>query len=256
MRGTCRVVGCRAGSPSDGMAASGYLITFCDGAILVDCGPGVVLSLLPHEIKMLKGVIITHEHADHMLDVMALAYHLCFPSPKQQIPLVAPKSVVNKLHEYDTLFGIASLPELARPIEQTFSLQSVEPGEDLSIAGHRFRTHGMIHPVETLAIRSDELSLAYTADGAYSEELVAFVRNCRCLISEATYETPDGHDLISHGHMTASECGMLAREAHVKELVITHLADHRSSDRTYDLVKASYDGIMTMAYAGLELYCH
>ena len=254
MKTVCKVLGCRAGSPINGVPASGYLIKFPDGNILMDCGPGVMLSLTEEEVDKLMGVIITHQHADHVLDLMSMAYYLGFPNKRKPIPIYAPDSVFSMLNKFDEVFGIATLEMLKTPIGSAFSYKPVVPGEPFHIEKHRFQTLLMKHPVETMAVKSEELGLVYTADGAYTEMLSYFIRGSSTLIAEATYPEKKHHDLEAHGHMTAEQCALLAENANIQQLIVTHLSDAQSGSITMSIVKSFFDGIIILAYPGLEIY--
>jgi ribonuclease BN (tRNA processing enzyme) len=92
MKQSLRIVGCRAGSPLYNQPASGSILRTERGSVLFDCGPGVLVSLTDEEFANLQAVVITHRHADHCLDLMALAYRLLFPLPKKPLALIGPPS--------------------------------------------------------------------------------------------------------------------------------------------------------------------
>lgn len=257
MSANIRIVGCRAGSPLFQQPASGTLLSADKGTVLIDCGPGVLVSLLNNEVDRLRAVILTHRHADHTMDLMALAYRLLFPYVKKRIPLYGPPSIRTFIDEYDTLYGIPSLPTLHHPIEQAFEFFSVTPGDEFSIDGFgRFGTCVMHHPVETMAVKSFEYRFAITADGAYTPTLQSFCEGCcDILISEATYSDGDGRHIEEHGHMTAQQCALLAERAKVKYLVVSHLSDPTDSEVTMKTVKTYFSGEALLGRPGLRLVC-
>jgi ribonuclease BN (tRNA processing enzyme) len=253
MKELFKVIGCRAGSPADGIPASGYVIEGPSGNVLIDCGPGVVLSLKKDEIDNLTGVVITHQHADHCLDLIALSYNLSFPTKKKKIPLYGPPSLLKTLEILDETFCIETLPTLKTPIFTAFEFIPVKPGDSFSVGAYTFDTVEMEHPVPTMAVRSRNYKLVYTSDGAYTDSLVEFCKGTSCLIAEATYPHLEGKDLKKHGHMTARLCAELAAASGVKELIITHLSDFNDSPLTSDIVKGYFSGNIEIAYPGLEI---
>src|SRR5262249_9451927 len=76
------VIGCSAAAERPGGACSSYLVTYGNLNLLLDCGPGS-LSVLRQEIKPrnLDGIILSHCHADHTLDLVPLAYYLKYAPP-------------------------------------------------------------------------------------------------------------------------------------------------------------------------------
>ncbi len=253
MKGLFKVVGCMAGSPSNGIPASGYLIKGADGNILIDCGPGVVSALNRDEIENLSSVIISHQHSDHCLDLVALSYSFLFPNRRKKIPLYGPPALFETLKSIDNVFGIPTLSELQAPISMAFDFVSVKPGESFSAGAFVFDTLKMKHPVETIAIRSRDFNLVYTADGAYSNDLEIFCKGCEYLVAEATYPEQGNSDLEKHGHMTAEICGTLASSAGAKQLIITHLSDLKNSTLTIETAEQYFRGKIRLAYPGLEL---
>jgi ribonuclease BN (tRNA processing enzyme) len=253
MKGLFKIIGCRAGSPADGIPASGYIIKGPSGNVLIDCGPGVVLSLKKDEIDHLTGVVITHQHADHCLDLMALSYNLLFPIKKKKIPLYGPPSLLKTLDMLDKIFCIETLPTLKAPIFTAFEFIPLKPGDSFSVGAYAFDTFKMEHPVPTMAVRSRNYKLVYTSDGAYTDSLRDFCKGANHLIAEATYPYLEGNDLKKHGHMTARLCAELAAASGVKELIITHLSDFNDCSLTRDIAKRYFSGNIEIAYPGLEI---
>ncbi|MGI5173307.1 MBL fold metallo-hydrolase [Treponema sp. OMZ 840] len=252
---TClKIIGSRAGSPIKGNPASGYLLKTEDGNILIDCGSGVVAQLEDCECANLIAVIITHRHADHCLDVMALAYKLTFPHLKKKIPLYCNQETKKTLLQYDKVFGIPTLKTMRTPIATSFDFHVVVTGEDFSVSDkYTFQTIKTVHPVDTMALKAVDFGFVFSADGAATDEFEAFCKGARVLLSEATYVTEAGHNLFEHGHMTASLVGRLAARTGVKKLIITHLADQNDAEITLDLVKKEFKGDVKLALPNLEI---
>jgi len=256
MSDVLRIIGCRAGSPVQGSPASGYLLRTSKGNILIDCGSGVLVNMLDRDFDNLIGVVVTHCHADHCLDLMALAYRQVFPVLSRKLPLYGPPSLLHIIQSYDKLFGIPSLPTMGKPITTAFDFHPVVPGEQFTVGGFwSFDTLRMIHPVETMAIRSIEFSFVFTADGAYTQALQDFCTGSRFILSEATYPDEVGHNILEHGHMAASQCAALAQKAGARLLVVTHLSDPADNAVTMETIGRSFTGEARLAQPGLEIEC-
>ncbi|MCS6880344.1 MAG: MBL fold metallo-hydrolase [Oscillochloridaceae bacterium] len=253
MSATLTILGCRAGAPANGAAASGYLIQSNHATILVDCGPGVALTLASLDPPpILDAVIVSHRHADHCGDLLALAYQRCFPEPHSALPLFGPPDLAAILDGLDRLFGIPSLPALTRPLRHSFAFYPVTPGDTFVAAGVLVETCAACHPVPTLAMRFPELGLAYTADTALTETLIEHMDRAAVLLAEATYPTDAGRDLERHGHMTAAQAGELAQRAAAGRLLLTHLAAPADADETYQAAARRYAGAITVVTPGLR----
>ncbi len=254
MRCTFTVIGCRAGSPDENGPASGYVVEAEGVTVLVDCGPGVVLALAAAGlINSLNAAIITHQHADHCADVVALAYHLLFPHRRAPVPLFGAIETKQVLDSLDELFGIPSLPVLSKPVASALPFTELKPGSSTRIGDLRVDTIPAIHPVPTMSLRFPDLGLVYSSDGAISDELVRFSADARVLVAEATYVIDAGHDLEVHGHMTGALAGLLAQRSGAKQLVLTHLSDFDDAAATMQEAARVYSGPITLAVPGLKV---
>jgi ribonuclease BN (tRNA processing enzyme) len=67
------VLGRSPASPNPGEACAGYLVEGGGARLLVDIGPGVVSQLVRrHHPDELDAVVVSHMHADHVLDLVTL----------------------------------------------------------------------------------------------------------------------------------------------------------------------------------------
>lgn len=248
------VIGCRAGSPGLGSPASGYILNVGGTTFLVDCGPGVVAALAARGlVSQLSGVIITHAHANHCADLIALAYHRLFPEKQSPLPLFGPASLKRVLEALNATFGIPSLDDLKAPVSTAFSFSILKPESRQKLLGVDIQTHRTQHPIETLALKLPELHFIYTADGALTEGLVAFARGADVLLAEATYLDEAGHDLIGHGHMTAAGAGEFADRTGAHKLVLTHFSDLSEADMSCERARQVFSGDVISAKPDLRV---
>jgi ribonuclease BN (tRNA processing enzyme) len=248
------VIGCRAGSPGMSGPASGYVVRLTCATLLVDCGPGVVAGLAARGlIGELDGVIVTHPHADHCADLIALAYHRSFPRSLAPLPLFGPPALEAVIAKVDEAFGIPSLPELRAPIAHALPFNPLVADDLNDVLGCTVRTFTMNHPVQTFALRFEDIGLTYTADGALSPELVAFAQGSHVLLAEATYLNGEGRDLIAHGHMTAATVARLGLESGAQRLVVTHASDCAEVEAIRQEAERLYGAPVLAASPGLSV---
>lgn len=248
------VVGCRAGSPEGGVAASGYLLKTELSAILIDCGPGVAHEL--GRMALLDGlnaIIVSHRHADHCADLVALAYYRLFPHRRSALPLYGPSDLAQTQGALDTVFGIPTLPAMARPISDAFHFHPIEPRQTFCCSGVVVETLSARHPVPTLALRFPQWRLVYTADGALTAELVAFAQGASLVVADCTYVGRSERGLEAHGHMTPQAAARLAEEAGAERLLLTHLADYAQLEQARQDAQACTQAVVRVAQPGLSL---
>src|SRR5947208_5882379 len=71
-----------------GGACSGYLVEDSGTRLLLDCGNGVFSKLRQHvDYTKLDAVLISHLHADHILDLVPYAYALTYAPCQQPVPV-------------------------------------------------------------------------------------------------------------------------------------------------------------------------
>src|SRR4029077_6322872 len=73
-RPALHVLGCAPASGNPGEACSGYLVSAGGSRILLDCGPGVLSSLLARDAAPLDAIVLSHLHYDHVADLIPLGF--------------------------------------------------------------------------------------------------------------------------------------------------------------------------------------
>ena len=218
------VLGRSPSSPIAGVACAGYLVEGGGGRVLLDVGPGVVAQLLRvHHPDELDAVVVSHMHADHMLDLVTLRYVYPWRArPKdQRLRVVMPPGSADQL--LDLARGVGN----PRHFEDTFRLSEHD--------GHSpFRFGGLeIAPVETVhyipcwgfRVDADGSRLGYTADTGPEGAVGEVGDHADLLLSEATLRSleEDAQPPERRGHLLPAEAGAIAREAGARRLLLTHL---------------------------------
>ncbi len=234
---TMTVLGCRAGAPDAMSACSGYLLTSVTGTILVDCGSGVAAALAQTGMRdALDAVVVTHVHADHSLDLVALAYGQRFPEPRsERLPLWLPEASLDYVRQLDEVFGIASLPDLAHPVSQAFEVRplTLDGASAVEVVpGVRMTAHAARHAVPSAALRFSTASgtITFSSDTGWTQPVIDAATNADLFVCEATYLEASQQELDGHGHLTPELAGKLATHAAARHLVLTHLSHWRDAD--------------------------
>ena len=73
------ILGGSAAGPNPGQGCSGYLVESGTTRVVVDLGPGTFPELRRHvDYRLLDGVVLSHGHLDHFLDILTVRYALAY----------------------------------------------------------------------------------------------------------------------------------------------------------------------------------
>jgi ribonuclease BN (tRNA processing enzyme) len=246
--------GC-GGWPEPGRACSGFVVEHDGFRLALDLGYGTLprlLDLLGSSVADgLDAVVITHEHADHMVDLHGLFRARWFGRRHgPRVPLYAPEPVLGKVvaledpataDDLRVVFDWAPLP--ASPYEVgPFTLESVALPHHVPTAGVRLTAPG--------------LTIAYTGDTGPDPALVDLGRDADIYIVDATHPTPPptrcGRPRLL---LSAAEAGEIAAAAGAKRLLLTHFWP--DSDRQLAVTEArrAFAGQIFQANEGTVINC-
>ena len=202
-------------------ACSGYQVEVDERRLLLECGNGVFGKLRRHgDYERIDDVLISHLHADHMLDLVPFAYVLTYgPRLRSEQPrLHAPPGARAALRRLCGAWGSETL------IEKAFELTEYDPDAELAVGALRARFRLVPHYVPSYAIGLDDggARLVFSGDCGPNDALVELARDAELLLIEATLAKPDLED---GAHLTAAEAGEIGRRAGAKRLVVTHFSD-------------------------------
>jgi ribonuclease BN (tRNA processing enzyme) len=243
-----------------GGACSGYLIETEATKALLDCGNGVFGKLRERiDYTELDGVIISHLHADHFLDLVPYSYALTYAPRQQPVPvhtwegtdqparprLIAPPDAREIFRRVVGAWGNDDL------IESAFRIEEYAPGDQVEIGDIRASFHPVPHFVETFAVRisaGGSGEVVYSADTRPGDEIVDAARGADLLIIEGTLPRPERTGI--RGHLTPEEAGEHAREAGAKRVVITHISDELGDEWARKEAERGFGGPVEIAHEG------
>lgn len=219
-----------------GGACSGYLIEDSGTAVMLDCGNGAFAKLRAvRDYTEIDAVVISHLHADHILDLVPYAYGLLL-SPRQQPAsvagypgtadparprLVAPSGAGRTFGRLTGAWGSETL------IPDAFALEEYDPGATVEVGPLKASFRRVPHYVPSHAVSMSSTNgggrLTFGADCGPSEELVEAASGADLLLIEATLPRPER--AVARGHLTPAEAGDHARRAGAKRVVLIHISD-------------------------------
>lgn len=201
-------------------AAAGYLVE-TDRRLLFDFGPRTLATLIRTGVDRhrLQYVFFSHYHADHFSDFITFffdaVFHARFVAPRPPLTVFGPKGTRRLFGTIMKAFpGFSSAP--FRVTIKDLTDQTVRLGATRVTAGTVVHSRGLA--CQGYRVEHRGAVLAYSGDSEYCEGLVALCRGADVAVLDCSF--PVQHPV--KGHMTAHDCGRVARAAGVKRLVLSH----------------------------------
>ena len=217
----------------------GYLVTSDNTKLLLDCGNGSARNLnLPADFENLS-ILLSHLHKDHYGDLLSLGYasyiykNLGYLDERIKVYLPEPdyydaieygqdadgwgtsRTVSKKISDYEYLENFGD--------EHFLEFETYNPNKPLTIGNLPLSFLKNPHPIKTYSTKivENDSSLVYTGDTGYQgNKLATFAENADLLLCESTYL--QGQQRQTDNHLYAREAGQIAKQANVKQLVLTH----------------------------------
>ncbi|AZB42257.1 MBL fold metallo-hydrolase [Bacillus sp. FJAT-42376] len=235
------VIGQWGGYPGPGEASSGYLLEKNGYSLLLDCGSAVLSQLqLYTELKALDAVLISHYHHDHVADIGPLQYgRLVSGFLDKDVPVLPIYGHNGDQDGFDRL-----------TYKHVTEGRVYDPDQPLQIGPFQVRFLQTDHPAECYAFRitDGESVIVYTADSSFKEEFIPFSEGADLLISECNfYAEQDGK---SAGHMNCHDAAVIARDADVKQCLLSHLPHFGNHQDLLNEAKTIYNGSIQLASKG------
>ncbi len=233
------VLGTQSPYNTQGHNCPGFLIRDGNNKILLDCGSGTHSLLnFPNDLNNLS-VIISHLHRDHYNDIYNLQYSsLVFHNQKRiKSPIniylpSTPNSNYNDVVNENIAFS---------------KYYIINEKSNLNIGNLNITFCQTDHPVETYAIKvtNGDKTIIYTSDTSFSSKnkLINFAQNADLLICESSLLEEHGFPEIN-SHLTAKQAGIIAKEANVKGLMLTHFWPDESTKKYVNEAKEVFSKVI------------
>lgn len=246
------VLGRSPARPNPGEACAGYLVEAAGSRVLVDIGPGIVAQLLlRHHPDELDAVIVSHMHADHMLDLVTLRY--VYPwrrlAADERLRIIMPPGSADQL--LDLARGVGG----PRHFEDAFQLSEHDGSSTFRSGKLEIQPRETQHYIPCWGFRFSEGGrvLSYTADTAPCSGLDELADGAHLLLSEATLRSlaEDAQPPEPRGHLLPAEAAEAARLGGADRLVLTHLpVNHDEAKAFQEQAREVFPGTVEIATPG------
>lgn len=238
--------------PGAGRATSGYLVRHDGHALWVDAGIGTFSQLQRHvPLAGVDAILVTHEHLDHMLDLLAAYYAITYGGATPGgLPLHLPPGTIDRLD------GAVGEPNRER-IRTAFDVHTLEPGS-FSVGPFAVEAVPMPHQAGIDAfgfrIAAGGAMLAYTGDtGPQPGAVERLGSGADLLLAEAAMLESDP---VTDLHLTGRRAAEGAAAAGARRLVLTHIRPDRDPADTLREARTAYDGTIEVAEEGMTMEVH
>ena len=260
MATTLTVLGGSAAGVGTGQGCSGYLVSTEETSIVLDLGPGTLLELRRHvDFRSLDGIVLSHLHVDHMLDLIALRFSLAYNpvKPENRTALWLPPGGISFFDRLAQVFTTDGDAEAF--FSDVFEIGEYDPEDTLQIGDLKLTFAPTVHFVPCWAIRvrprAGSGDLVYTADTGPAADLSAFAAGAHVVLAEATTpeERRDAMPFAARGHLTAREAAIMAREVKAAILVITHMFEEHDPPALVERARQEFRGEIVRAVPGASV---
>jgi len=267
-----QVLGSGGPIADDGRASSGYLV-WVDGKsrFLIDTGGGVFLRFAEAggNFSELDAIGISHFHADHSADLIALLKSGNFANRERSLPISGPAGdgpfpglhdYLNSLLNKDTgayaylngyLDGSGILPKLEQTEIDPDTSKAVTVFSDAESDTHiqaMYVPHGIV-PAIAYRIQIGDKSIVFASDqNGSSEEFLNFAIDASVLVMHMP--VPEGVSGVGRAlHAPPSVIGEIAATADIDTLVLSHFMARSLSNFAANLVivHSEFDGPVIVA---------
>ena len=214
------ILGASAATQNPGGACSSYLVRGEGTSLALDMGSGAFGRLQAHIAPAeVDAVVISHMHADHILDLIPYRYYLAFSSgsPRRPRLLLPPGG-------HETLLRVSALQDPAPTFfSDVFDVAEYDPARPLAVGGLTVAFYPMRHIAHTYGLRVSSAAgttgvLSYSADSGPCQGLLDVARDTDLFLCENANAEDSAYPL----HLTSRQAATYARDAGVHRLLLTH----------------------------------
>ncbi|KGL63148.1 DUF1566 domain-containing protein [Polaribacter sp. Hel1_85] len=267
---TATIIG--SGSPKYNTERSGpsVLISYKNTQILVDMGNGTQANLDKNNTKVrnLDALLFTHHHLDHneefapiFIQTLLGGQQTIIAGPKQTTAIV---DNILAIYKEDIAYRLSKSGRTLKDVKTNYTAKNLTGSNTFKIGDIRISYTPVNHTIATLAYRFDvgNESIVISGDLTYSESLPILAKNADYLIidsggaiqlgsnrnSNKGKRNKSGNKTKQKAHVNLSESSQMAKEANVKNLVLTHfVATNIDEVATSSEINKNYTG--TIIYA-------
>ncbi len=230
-----------------GALGSSYLVVHDGRALALDIGQGAFTALArAWEPTALTGVVVSHLHPDHFIDLVPLRHFLRYEfDPPRRVRVLAPDGLARRLDALHDQPGFTA---------EALDVVRLSPGVR-RIGPFELEAALVTHTTESYAFRvtagGREPGIVYSGDCGRWQDLRSLVRPGDVLLTEVSF----GPGPVTPGaqHLDGPGVAELARASSPSRVLLTHLQMGFDPARTLDAVRDGFGGDVSFVWPGDRL---
>jgi ribonuclease BN (tRNA processing enzyme) len=236
------VLGSQGTWPGASRECCGYLVTADGFHLWLDAGTGTFARLQEHvSVGDLGGMLISHGHADHFLDIIPAFYARHYGGLGEPgLPFMSPPG-------FTDLAALLVSEGGRNVMGEAYAFEHATPGGTFEMGPFRVTPFEMTHigvPSLGYRLEADGKVLAYTGDTGPCDEAVKLADDADLFLCEATYQNDSE---LSYFHLSALQAAEHASAAGASRLVLTHITPNLDPGRSLEEAAAGYAGSIDVA---------
>jgi len=180
-----------------------------DDSILLDAGT-IGLSLDDRQQWLIKHILVTHAHLDHIKGIPFLLDNIIVKNRKHSVTVMSGRDVIRDLRK--NVLNDRIWPDFSKiPSEKapTVKFRTLRPGSAVALNGYSVVCEKVSHSVPAfgyIVTNKKGRSIAYTGDTGPTDRFWKTVEkyDVRCLIAEVSFPNRMEELAVKAGHLTAS----------------------------------------------------
>lgn len=227
---------------------------------LVDCGDGfgTIRQMIRVGVDpaLVRDIIITHRHADHIIGIAHLLFYIFVKHPQARVSLYGPKQALSAVKTISLLTH-----DLTKKHKHQIAFVPLSTRKEFKVDKNFIVTATRVSGAEksstecfAYAIKIGKKKIVFSSDMKPNNNFKHVCKGADILIHEC-FGTVENEDWIhSSGHSTAKDAALLASVAGIKQLFLTHIFPKKGiEEKIFKEAKIYFQGPIFIACDCMEV---
>ncbi|MBS3176565.1 ribonuclease Z [Candidatus Woesearchaeota archaeon] len=213
------VLGTSSMIPTKERNVSGYFLAFEKEGILLDCGEGTQRQMNHAGIRRTRvtRVLITHWHGDHVSGLIGLLQTIGNEEPTTKLEVHGPQETKKRMQHLLQSCVFENKVQLEIYEHDPNWMREICEGKSVHVGK-------MVVKPEQVTFVENGKKFVYIPDTTLNKFIPMLAKDADVMLIESTYAADLPEKAEEYMHLTANDAAMMAQQANVKRLVLTHFS--------------------------------